>query len=56
MARHNFATTVTLSNGVPMETGSKLLRHTKLATSQIDARLIEKYVSEDLAILKIKIC
>jgi len=33
MARHTFATTVTLSNGVPKETVSKLLGHTKIATS-----------------------
>ena len=32
MARHTFATTVTLSNGVPIETVSKLLGHTKIAT------------------------
>src|SRR5690554_4217720 len=30
IARHTFATTVTLSNGVPIETVSKLLGHTKL--------------------------
>ena len=35
MARHTFATTVTLSNGVPIETVSKLLGHTKIASTQI---------------------
>lgn len=39
MARHTFATTVTLSNGVPIETVSKLLGHTKIATTQIYARV-----------------
>lgn len=29
LARHTFATTVTLSNGVPMETVSKMLGHKK---------------------------
>jgi integrase/recombinase XerD len=29
IARHTFATTITLSNGVPIETVSKLLEHTK---------------------------
>jgi len=48
MARHTFATTVTLSNGVPIETVSKLLGHTKIATTQIYARVINKKVSEDM--------
>lgn len=55
MARHTFATTVTLSNGVPIETVSKLLGHTKLATTQIYARVVERKVSEDMEILKSKI-
>ncbi|WP_179343354.1 site-specific integrase [Winogradskyella ursingii] len=52
MARHTFATTVTLSNGVPIETVSKLLGHTKLSTTQIYARVIEKKVSEDMGKLQ----
>ncbi|HLT32621.1 MAG TPA: site-specific integrase, partial [Aquaticitalea sp.] len=55
MARHTFATTVTLSNGVPIETVSKLLGHTKISSTQIYARVIEKKVSEDMNILKDKI-
>lgn len=47
-ARHTFATTVTLSNGVPIETVSKMLGHTKLSTTQIYARVLEKKVSEDM--------
>jgi site-specific recombinase XerD len=54
MARHTFATTVTLSNGVPIETVSKLLGHTKIATTQIYARVIERKVSEDMEALKSK--
>ena len=54
MARHTFATTVTLSNGVPIETVSKLLGHTKIATTQIYAKVIEKKVSEDISILRNK--
>ena len=49
VARHTFATTVTLSNGVPIETVSKLLGHTKLSTTQIYARVIERKVSDDMS-------
>ena len=55
MARHTFATTVTLSNGVPIETVSKLLGHTKIATTQIYARVIEKKISEDINELRDKL-
>ncbi|WP_343066430.1 site-specific integrase [Mesonia hippocampi] len=54
IARHTFATTVTLSNGVPIETVSKLLGHSKIATTQIYARVIERKVSEDMQTLKEK--
>jgi integrase/recombinase XerD len=54
MARHTFATTITLSNGVPIETVSKLLGHTKIATTQIYARVIERKVSEDMLLLREK--
>lgn len=48
VARHTFATTVMLSNGVPLETVSKLLGHTKLSTTQIYARVVETKISEDI--------
>jgi len=52
LARHTFATTVTLSNGVPIETVSKMLGHTKIVTTQIYAKVIEKKISEDMAQLR----
>jgi len=54
-ARHTFATTVTLSNGVPIETVSKLLGHTKLSTTQIYARVLEQKVSSDMRSLRSKL-
>jgi len=48
IARHTFATTVTLSNGVPIETVSKLLGHSKITTTQIYAKVIERKVSDDM--------
>ncbi len=55
MARHTFATTVTLSNGVPIETVSKMLGHTKIATTQIYAQVLENKVSDDMKKLKRKL-
>jgi len=43
-----FTTTVTLSNGVPLETVSKLLPHTKLSTTQIYARVLDNKLSKDM--------
>lgn len=54
-ARHTFATTVTLANGVPLETVSKLLGHTRLSTTQIYARVMEKKISEDMDLLRTKL-
>jgi site-specific recombinase XerD len=55
LARHTFATTVTLSNGVPIETVSKMLGHTKIATTQIYAKVLENKISADMQALKVKL-
>ena len=55
IARHTFATTVTLCNGVPMETVSKLLGHISIKTTQIYAKVIEQKVSDDMNKLRKKL-
>jgi len=55
LARHTFATTVTLTNGVPIETVSKLLGHSSIKTTQIYAKVLERKVSEDMSVLKSKL-
>lgn len=52
LARHTFATSVTLSNGVPIETVSKMLGHTTIRTTQIYAKVVEQKVSQDMANLR----
>jgi len=52
LARHTFATTVTLSNGVPIETVCNLLGHRSISTTQIYAKVLEDKVSEDMVKLK----
>lgn len=48
MARHTFATTITLGNGVPIESVSRMLGHTKITTTQIYARVREQKVGNDM--------
>ena len=52
IARHTFATTVTLTNGVPIESVSKMLGHKNLRTTQHYAKVLDRKVSEDMMVLK----
>ena len=52
LARHTFATTITLNNNIPIETVSKMLGHSRINTTQIYAKILEKKVGEDMKILR----
>ncbi|MCU4156847.1 site-specific integrase [Carboxylicivirga sp. A043] len=55
LARHTFATTVTLSKGVPIESVSKMLGHTNIKTTQIYARITNEKISSDMHLLSQKL-
>jgi len=48
LARHTFATVVTLKNGVPIETISKMLGHTKISTTKIYAEVDDEKIKNDM--------
>ena len=54
-ARHTFSTTVTLSQGVPLETVSKMLGHKHITTTQIYAKITNDKIGRDMDILSEKI-
>lgn len=51
-ARYTFATTITLSKGVSMESVSKMLGHTKITTTQIYARILNSKVKEEMKLVE----
>ncbi len=52
IARHTFATTVTLANGVPIESISSMLGHKNIRTTQIYSKVVNEKVSKDMNKLK----
>ena len=54
LSRHTFATTVTLANGVPIESVSKMLGHQSIKTTQIYAKVLDKKLMEDMELLRNK--
>jgi site-specific recombinase XerD len=48
LARHTFATTVTLNNDVPIESVSKMLGHSSINMTKVYARLLDKKVGDDM--------
>lgn len=55
VARHSFATSITLANGVPIESVSKMLGHTSIRTTQIYAKITDRKISKDMDMLAQKI-
>lgn len=55
IARHTFATTVTLNNGVPIQSVAKMMEHTSIKTTQIYAKVMDHKISENMENLRQKL-
>ena len=55
VARHSFATSVCLSQGVPIETVSKMLGHKHITTTQIYAKITNDKIKRDMDHLRARI-
>lgn len=55
MTRHTFATTVTLANGVPIESISSMQEHKNIRTTQIYSKVVNEKISKDMSKLKRKL-
>ena len=55
LACHTFVTEICLTQGVPIESVSKMLGHTNIQTTQIYARVVDRNLSHDMAVLEQKL-
>lgn len=55
LARHTFATTISLMNGVPLETVSKMLGHKHITTTQIYAKITQPMINQAITALEEKL-
>ena len=53
-ARHTFATTVTLANGISLESVSAMLGHASIKTTQIYAKVVQSKLSKEMIELKVR--
>ena len=55
MARHNFGSLITLSQGVPLESVCKMMGHRNISTTQLYAKLTHQKVNEDIKQISLKV-
>ena len=55
MGRHTYASEITLSQGVPIESVSRMLGHRDLRSTQIYAKITNDKINEDMKALEIRI-